>query len=641
MKPCPRWPLWALPVLLLGLLATAPARAADTGQVLLHLLSYVGVDYPQTVEGGQVVEPGEYAEQREFAGRIRELIEQLPADPARDGLRGQAGQLVLGIDQRAPGAQTRALTQEMARGLVAAYQVAVAPRRAPELARGRALYAESCAICHGASGRGDGPQAARLEPPPANLSDRQRQGQRSLTDLYNTITLGVDGTAMAGFSRLSDEDRWALAFEAGGLLFTDAERSLGEDIWKSGQGRAWVGDLAALATLSPAELKASHGDVAVALLAYLRAHPEAVAPAPEEPLGFSEARLKESLDLYRRGDQPAAYAAAVSAYLDGFELAESGLAAVDPALKGKVEEVMLAYRLQIRDGAPLQVVAEAEAALLPLLGTARAALNAGNLSPGMTFASALIILLREGIEAILVLAAIIAYLINTGRRAALRYIHLGWAGALAAGIATWAAATYLVDVSGASRELTEGLTALFAAAVLFYVGVWMHGKVQSRRWNDFIRSKLRAATRQGTLLAFTLLSFVAVYREVFETVLFYQTLTVQTGPRGLAPILAGVLTAALLLGLAAWAILRASKRLPLRQFFGVNTALMYLLAIVFAGKGVAALQEAGVIGVYQIAFPRIDLLGVYPNLQGLGLQAALVAVAVAMVLMNRRQGARA
>jgi high-affinity iron transporter len=286
-------------------------------------------------------------------------------------------------------------------------------------------------------------------------------------------------------------------------------------------------------------------------------------------------------------------------------------------------------------------VAESQASLVPMLAQARDALKAGELSPAVVYASATIILLREGVEAILVLAAIIGYLITTGRRDALRYIHMGWAGALVAGMATWAVATYVVDVSGASRELTEGLTALFAAGVLFYVGVWLHRKVQAQRWGQFIRSKMQTALEQRTLFALTALSFVAVYREVFETVLFYQALTVQAGSSGHAMVTAGILTASLLLGLAAWLILRASTRLPLRQFFRINTVLMYLLAVIFAGKGVAALQqEAGVIGVSQIAFPRIDLLGVYPNLQALGLQLILVLAAVAMVLMNRGEGAR-
>src|SRR3546814_19244915 len=104
------------------------------------------------------------------------------------------------------------------------------------------------------------------------------------------------------------------------------------------------------------------------------------------------------------------------------------------------------------------------------------------------------------------------------------YVHGGWVAALLAGIATWAAATYVINVSGASRELTEGFGALFAAAVLLSVGIWMHGKAQAGAWQRYIREKLsKALSRRSAWFLFGL-TFVVVYREVFETILFYQAL---------------------------------------------------------------------------------------------------------------------
>jgi high-affinity iron transporter len=144
------------------------------------------------------------------------------------------------------------------------------------------------------------------------------------------------------------------------------------------------------------------------------------------------------------------------------------------------------------------------------------------------------------------------------------------------------------------------------------------------------------ATGGRTLWALSLLSFIAVYREVFETVLFYQTLWLQAGASGQHMVLGGFFAAALGLVLLSWLIFRFSVRLPLRLFFAVNSALMYLLAVVFAGKGVAALQAAGKLPMNGIDFPRIDVLGVYPNLQSLGLQLVLVLVAVVFLVLNQR-----
>jgi high-affinity iron transporter len=259
----------------------------------------------------------------------------------------------------------------------------------------------------------------------------------------------------------------------------------------------------------------------------------------------------------------------------------------------------------------------------------------------MAYGSSLVILLREGMEAILLLAAMIAFLIKTGRREVLRYVHAGWIAALALGGVTWWVASYVINISGASRELTEGIAALLAAGILFYVGVWLHSKLQAQRWKQFIDDKVQRALNGRTVWALAFVSFIAVYREVFETVLFYQALWVQAGSDGHGSVVWGFITAALALVAIAWGIFRFSLRLPLKLFFGVNSALLYLLAVVFAGKGVAALQEAGKLPISVIDFPRIDLLGIYPNLQALGLQALLVTIAVVFLIVNRRAARRA
>ncbi|MDH5736436.1 MAG: FTR1 family protein, partial [Gammaproteobacteria bacterium] len=143
-----------------------------------------------------------------------------------------------------------------------------------------------------------------------------------------------------------------------------------------------------------------------------------------------------------------------------------------------------------------------------------------------------------------------------------------------------------------------------------------------------IEQSITRVLTSGALWGLAGLSFIAVYREVFETILFYQALWVQTDTHGHNMTLAGFGTASAVLALVAWLIMKYSIRLPLRMFFSVAGMLMLSLAIIFAGKGVAALQEAGYIPISVVDFPRIDILGVYPNLQGLLLQAGLIALAM-------------
>ena len=219
----------------------------------------------------------------------------------------------------------------------------------------------------------------------------------------------------------------------------------------------------------------------------------------------------------------------------GFELVEGSLANVDPGLAREIERRMLELRAAIARGAPAEAIADDVRATNGLLAAAEQKLGGSDLSPMTAVASSLLILLREGLEAILVLAAILAFVAKTGRRDALPYLHAGWIAALVLGAITWALATFFVEISGANRELTEGLTALVAAAMLLYVGWWLHGKSYAQAWARFIKEQVGQALAKRTLWAMAAVSFFAVYREMFEIVLFYQALWPKPASRGVTP----------------------------------------------------------------------------------------------------------
>ncbi len=565
------------------------------------------------------------------------MIAGLPARPERAALEATAAGLVGAIKDKRPGEEVAAIAGDLRRRIIDLYEVRVAPRQAPDLRTAASDYTAHCTVCHGAAGRGDGPAAKGLTPPPADLADAARMGQHSVFSLYNTITLGIRGTAMTGFAALSEPQRWALAFYVSTLGTGGEARDRGAALWKSGVGKTELRDLRALVMATPRDVAARAGEDGAAVLAYLRSEPSALATGRESAIDFSARLLGESLDAYRRGDAARAHQLAVTSYLEGFELVEAPLDAVDRGLRTRVEAAMLRYRTLIQSRAPQETV-EAEArAILALLDTARQRLEAARLSPATTFTSALVILLREGLEAILVLAALIAMLIKSGRREALRYVHAGWIAALALGGLTWLAASYVVTVSGASREVTEGVTALVAAAVLLYVGFWMHRHAHAARWKAYLEMRVPSALSGRTLWALAAVSFVAVYREAFETVLFYQALWIEAGPEGRVAVGGGFAAAVAGLVLLAWLILKLGLRLPVGWFFGAGSALMAVLAVVLAGKGIAALQHAGTLPVGPLDLPAIPSLGVYPTWQGVLTQVALVVLILAAIGYSRRR----
>ena len=614
--------IWFALMLMLSSVA-AHADEHANAENILHTLDYLAVDYAGAVANGQVINAKEYAEQWEFTQRVAQQIAQLATRPEQAALRDQAQTLVSAVQAHHPADSVAKLSNELAASLIEEFAIVVAPRTLPDLAGAPALYVENCYQCHGTSGAGDGEQAARLTPPPANLRDAARQQQRSVYSLYSTITRGVDGTGMVAFSQLTDARRWALAFYVSGFSATPELLRRGGQVMESGTLNKVITDIAGITGATPAALRAAQGDDGVALLTYLRAHPEVLLRNVSSALDVSLTKLRASVAEARAGRKTQAYDAAVASYLQGYELVETQLRLAAPELAEQIEEKMAEYREYLGGERPVfdQVSARAQE-LETLLEQASTQLGSGAMTPLMGAFSAFILLLREGVEAILVLSAIMAFLVKTERRESLRYVHAGWISALALGVVTWILASQLFTVSGANREFTEGMTALLAAAMLVYMGYWLHSNANIQRWKEFIHSKLQGKS----LWTLVFMSFLAVYREVFETILFFETLWLQM-PEQHRELLYGIAAAALLLAAIAWGMFRFSLRLPLRQFFNVNAVLLFVLAVIFTGKGIAALQEAGTFHIHPVSFPRIDVLGVFPNLEVLGAQAILLLLA--------------
>ena len=608
-----------LPVLAFCSLA-ASANSPEGASQALHLIDYIGADYPPTVENGKVIDETEYREQLEFLAVLKGLITDLPQRPERDELVQGVNALQTAIEQREDGTAVAREARQLGAKLAVAYEVSQAPAITPDPTRGAPLYAQHCSVCHGETGAGDGPASVGMTPPPANLRDARRLDRLSLYAIYNTLGLGVEGTDMPSFAdQLDERQRWDLATYIAGLS-ADPNAAKADKTY----------NLADLARQTPNEVLAAEGPEATATFRAQRAQPPQVKRGPAQLLDYTSATLDKSLAAYRAGDREQAYDLSVAAYLEGFELVESSLDNVDANVRKNTEKALMAYRQSLQDGLPIEQVEQRLETAKALLKESAGLLGSDGLSWTLSYVSGLLILLREGLEAILVLAAILAFLRNTGQQSAVRSVNVGWGLALVAGLATWALAAYVIDVSGAQRELLEGCTALFASVMVLWLGVWMHDRRHAAAWQDYIKSSLVSG---GGRFGFAILAFFSVYRELFEVILFYETLWLQAGPGGHNAVLAGGATALVLLMGLAWIILRGSAKLPLALFFSINAALLCALSVVFAGHGVKALQEAGIFGTRPVAFFDFDWLGIHADAYSLSAQA--VAILAIIVLYSR------
>jgi high-affinity iron transporter len=598
------------------------ANTVEGAPQALHLLDYIGADYPDTVQAGKVIDEGEYREQLEFIKVLQGLIAAMPAKPEKDGLEQGISTLRNAISARQDGADVARQARQLGAKLAVAYEVSQAPIITPDPTRGAPLYAQHCSVCHGDTGAGNGPAGVGLTPPPANLRDAARLDRLSLYALYNTLGMGIEGTDMPAFAdQLDDRQRWDLAtYIASFSADPAATTSTSEKTY----------NIADLARQTPVEVLAADGPQAAATFRAQRAQPAQVKRGPAQLLDYTAATLDKSIAAYRAGDHDQAYDLSVAAYLEGFELVESSLDNVDANVRKDTEKSLMAYRQSLQDGLP---AAEAQLRLdaaKAKLKQSAGLLGSDGLSWSLSYISGLLILLREGLEAILVLAAILAFLRNTGQQSAVRSVNVGWGLALLAGLGTWAVAAYAIDVSGSQRELLEGATALFAAVMVLWLGVWMHDRRHAAAWQDYIKSSLVGG---GGRFGFATLAFFSVYRELFEVILFYETLWLQAGPAGHNAVLAGGATALVLLVGLAWVILRGSAKLPLALFFSINAGLLCALSVVFAGHGVKALQEAGIFGTRPVAFFDFDWLGIHADAYSLSAQA--VAIIAIIVLYGR------
>ena len=605
-------------------LAASPARA-DTAsvQTTWRLLDYIAVDYQGAVQDGKVVSKTEFTEMTEFAASAHKRITALPASHAKADLQRRAVSLQALIAGKAPAATVAATARALATDLIKAHPVPLAPAQTPVFDLGQALFTQNCASCHGLNGDGKGPASVSLQPPPTAFADKDRARERSVFAFYQVLEQGIEGTSMASFAGLPPQDRWDVALYASAFAYPSSAAAEGERIWKGDAPLRARINMENLVGMTPASLANEIGEAkADAVTAYLRRNPAAVLEPTTGPLTLVRTLLDEALIAYAKGDRKGATDLALSAYLDGFEPVEPVLAARDKALMVRIEGMMGALRTGIAQGLPLDEVRRQVSVLDALFTDAKAALAPGETSAGASFFGAFTVLLREGLEAILIVVAMLAFLRKVDRSDALPYVHWGWVAALVAGGLTWFVATYFIGISGASRELREGFGSVFAAIILVWVGIWMHGKSSATAWQCYICDKLNHALNRRSAWFLFGLSFLVVYREVFETILFYAAIW-NHGNGG--AVLAGGAAAAIALLVVAWMMMRYSRTLPIGKFFSYSSVLIAVLAVGLIGKGVAALQEAGYLPVHPLAnLPRIQILGLFPTREGIIASLAMI-----------------
>jgi high-affinity iron transporter len=638
-------------VFLVFLIAASTAFADDEARRLVALLDYLGSDYKNAVQDGKIVNQDEFTEMQEFSKRTLELHKQLKETDKADkaGIEPSLQSLANQIENKADPKAVAELANDAKQKLIATYNIVPYPKQLPSLASGKAIYSENCAQCHGETGKGDGPSRATMNPKnpvPANFTDAEFMAGLSPFKAFNAISFGVENTAMASFAALSEEQRWQVAFYVLSLRFSPESAQAGAALLQS---KNIPGDLTTVATLATSaneelleKLKryAAEEPQANNALAYLRRG--LIETKSADPLSVARTRLREASELYAKGEKEKAYQKAVEAYIDGYDLAEPALFAKDISFGRALEGQFTQFRNAIKRGVPAEEFRKLHMDIESKLDQASQMLaREESFSDYYSFLNSAMIILREGLEAALILAAILAMLRVIGATQAARYIHLGWILALVAGGLTWLATQTILTFSGQHRESMEGFISVFAAVVLFYVGYWLHTKAEAKKWQAFIQEKVQDILSRKRIFALVGISFFAVYREAFEVVLFYQALWLQN-EQNHAAVIWGFAAGLAALVVATFAILKLGLRIPLKYFFGATGTLLYIMAFIFAGNGIKELQAAGWVPSTPVGFvPQVPFLGIYPTLETLAAQGLMLLAFVMTSIWMARENHKA
>jgi high-affinity iron transporter len=620
----------------LGLPAAAFAQTADQGQSLRQvagILDYIGGDYRGAVDAsGRVLDQAEYDEQLSLEADADALAAQ--AGIAGDApLRQSLAALRRDLQAKAPPGAIADLCRRARALLVEQHGLVLGPSSTPSREQGARLYvSQACHTCHGEHGGADTEIARTLNPPPANFLDAERVASVSPHRAFYAISFGVAGTGMTAYAHLSEADRWSLAFHVLALRHSRRDLEAGRSALER-SGAALPTTAAGLAALGEDEIIAKLAAAGVAsaerldALAYLRAGaPFEQRTARSSSLLLARSELRAGVDAYRDGDSAGARRHFVAAYLDGFEPYEAGLAARDSALVRRIEQAMLMLRARAGDGANRDEVERLAADVEALLTTAERGRGDGTTA----LLGAFTIALREGLEAALLVTALLGLVRRRGAPELARYVHGGWLLAVLGGLITWWGVGELL--SGLQRELAEGIAALLAAVVLIGVTHWLFGQLTARRFMGFVAERMATVGGgRGAALGVLGLSFIAAYREAFELVLFYKALLLEAGAHANRVWLGAALGIAALL-VVAFVLKRIGQRLQPRPFMLMSGVLLALLAFTLAGKGVRALQEAAVLGITILPLPELPWLGVYATVEGLVTQALVLLVLLASAL---------
>ena len=557
----------------------------DRTKKIVMMLNIAAKEFEEGVEGGKIVVAPEYEESMVFLQQATNRFARISpeiSDPQKIKIiENRFINLMNLIKDKVDSQIIWKKVNDINSELLTTFNIEInkIPITPVSLANGKKIFENNCAVCHGIKGNGDGPMARQFDPSPAVLSDPKLTGDKNTIayDNFEVINVGIANTAMMGWAGVLTETQiWDVTYY--------------------------------LRTFSNVSLKLPPVNIELASVEESEDVKEGLA---EQVVNEAQDILENSLTAYKADQIEDAVELAFDAYL-AYEKIESNLITKDRDLGVSLESAFSRYRGEIKRNAPIDLVESLHKEIILDLSKGLVLLKDKVGFTGMFFQSFSIIV-REGFEAILIIAALIAFLNKSRNQARIKSIHIGVVVGILASFATAYIIHEILHLSMASQEVLEGWIMLIAVAVLFSVSYWLVSKIDNKRWQEYINKQMRGALSKGSAFTLGSVAFISVYREGFETVLFYKALFLyaDSTTQGIIP---GFLAGCVVLAGVFYLINTLGMRIPLKWFFGFTSVLLYYMAFTFMGKGIHELQMGEQISMTSANFlPSLSWLGMYPT----------------------------
>ena len=577
----------------LGFAKATPEAAIEKVKKVVMMLDILTKEYKLAIKNGTVVNPAEYEESRIFLEqsfeRYQTIIGYMPNSKNAEALKTKFAGLRAAIKNKYDPSEitisANAISSQLLKEL--GIEISKLPTRAINIENGKTIFKANCTICHGLTGGGDGPLSSKIDPAPAVLSDPKVTGNEHSTayDNFQVISVGVANTLMMAWSEiLPEDDLWDVTY----YIRTFSNKNL---------------ELPVVTTTIDTD--GTSGSTKQAIADIVRV-------------------LNLSIKAFKADEVEKSAEMAFDAYLS-YETIETGLITKDKELGLRLESSFGRLRAEIKRGADLDHVAKINQNIQTDLQEAQKILE---LKVGFTglFLQSFSIIVREGFEAILIVAALIAFLVKSRNKEKVKIVYQGVTLGIIASFLTAYIIHEVLNISMAKQELLEGWIMLVAVVVLFWVSYWLLTKIETQKWQSYITGKMTQAITTGNVFALGMVAFLAVYREGFETVLFYKALYLYAGEinNGIIP---GFLVGCVFLAVMFFLINKIGVKVPIKWFFGFTSVLLYFMAFTFMGKGIHELQMGEAVSLTAAEFaPEISWLGMYPTWETFIAQSLLLII---------------